>query len=121
MRTLVKGLSTCALLLPFSLAAAPLIELGEEVHVQALICDSQAKAEAVIKTHVEQGLVAAEKLAGKTCQTARFIGTPLLVLATRTLGDTVLKVIQVQIRMADGTRKPYYLPTWLPVKAGKTV
>lgn len=121
MFTPVRSLSIFALLLLTSfnsLSAEPTIELGREVHVQAVICDSKDKAEAVIKAHAEQGIEKATHIAGATCLSARFIGTPTLVLATRPLGDQVLKVIQVQVRMADNTHTTWFLPTWYPINGG---
>lgn len=120
MRTLARSLSTCALLvMTQNLSAEPVINLGSEVHVKALICETHAKASAVITAHIEQGIDAAIALAGRTCVTAVFIGTPLLVLETRPLGDEVLKVVLVKVRMKDGSLSDWYLPTWYAIKGGK--
>lgn len=122
MFTPVRNLSTCALLLLMSFnssSAEPIIELGREIHVQAVICDTKDKAEAVIKAHAEQGIEKATELASATCLSARFIGTPTLVLATRPLDDKVLKVVQMQVLMADNTHTTWFLPTWYAIARGK--
>lgn len=122
MYTPVRSLSISALLLLSSFPAwSQSIALGREVHAQALICDSREKAEAVIKTHAEQGIEKATQIAGSTCLSARFVGTPVLVLATRPVGDLTLKVIQIQVRMADNSTTAWFMPTWYEVEKGKEV
>lgn len=115
MSTLVSSLSTFVLTLPLTLAAQT-IELGHEQALRAVLCKTQERAVAVIDIHAKRGLKKAIKVANGTCVLAQFIGTPILVLATRPMGDKMLKVIQVQVRMADGTTVPWFMPTWQEVK-----
>lgn len=113
-------LASCGLTFALTAQAAPpTIELGREVAARALICDTPEKAEAIIVAHATKGIEEATRLAGATCLSAQFLGTPVLVLATRPLGDMVLKVVQVQIRMRDDSFTSWYMPTWYAISGGK--
>lgn len=113
-------LASCGLIFALpALSGQPTIELGREVAAQALICDTKEKAVAIIETHAQKGIEEATKLAGATCLSAQFLGTPVLVLATRPLGELVLKVVQIQVRMQDESFTSWYMPTWYAISRGK--
>ena len=100
---LVSVVSTCAL--------AQEVRLGEAVNAQVSMCETQAEAEAVIKTHQSKGIQQASLLFGEKCFNGLVNVVPQQVVGRYKTDLGTMKVIRVSVLMKDNTRKSFFLLT----------
>lgn len=100
---LASVVSTCAL--------GQQVKLGEAVNASVSMCETQADAEAVVKTHQSKGYQQASAIFGEKCFTGVVNVVPEQVLGRYQTDQGTMKVIRVAVLMKDNTRKPYFILT----------
>lgn len=87
------------------------VKLGEAVNASVSMCETQADAEAVVKTHQSKGIAQASLIFGEKCFSGVVNVVPEQVLGRYQTDQGTMKVIRVAVLMKDNTRKPYFILT----------